>query len=143
MTRLLLIVTLLLALACPSQAQTSRYVGTWLSGSSGSDWTKVLRLTIRDRSGVGWGTAMDKNYMPYLQVRKINESSTFAMVSGSWEDSTQVVALFALGQASCLAPSSGSTDFYAYLVMERTGDHGYLAADDNAQPFRFRLQRIP
>jgi hypothetical protein len=145
MKRVLVVLALSLLLAAPTHAQTGKYVGTWLVGADGPDWIKVLRLRVRDDHNVGWGTSVGKGYLPFLQVQRTTRATLFATVSGTWEDSTECVALFALGQAGCLAPPVGTPyyEYHAMLVMQKTGMYGYLAADDQRQRFRFRVERWP
>jgi hypothetical protein len=134
---------LALTLALPSYAQAPpRYVGTWTFGATG-DWAKVLSLKVRDEHNVGWGSAVATGYTPYLEIRKADGTSLFATVSGVWADSTEKDAYFAFGQASCLAPVSGSQDYAAYLVLKKPGASVYLSADDESSVFLIRAKRWP
>jgi hypothetical protein len=139
--RLLASLVLCAVIASLATAQGA-YVGTWLYGESGDD-VKVLRLGIRDEHNIGWGTAVGLGFTPTLEVRKVYGSALFATLSGEWEDSTEVSALFVLGQAPCLVPTTGFTDYYAILVLSKVGVRGNFAADAQRQPFRFRVERWP
>jgi hypothetical protein len=143
MKHLLSALVLIALLASPVAAQSSRYVGTWLVGAGGPDWVKVLKLKVRDEHNVGWGSAVATGYAPFMELRKADTGVLFATVSGAWADSTEKDALFALGQATCLAPASGYQDYEAYLVLSKAGSRAYLSADDEAAVFLVRIKRWP
>jgi hypothetical protein len=144
MRRPTLAVLLALCLAVPTQAQTSRFVDTWLIGADGPEWAKALRLGVSENN-VGWGTAVAKGYEPFLEIRRVNGSALYATITGAWEDTNEAAALFAIGQATCLAPAVGTdyVEYYAVLVMKKPGSRSYIAADGHRQPFRFRVERWP
>jgi hypothetical protein len=142
MKRLLATLALAALLASPAAAQTDRFVGTWLVGTAYDD-LRVLRLSIRDDHNVGWGTAIGKDYVPYLELSKTNGTTCYAMVEGAWEDTSESVALFALGQCPTLAPTTGYQEYLAILVIRKAGLNANLAADTQRKPFRFRIERWP
>jgi hypothetical protein len=127
----------LLLLALPADA--ARYVGTWFVG----DNVRVLRLVVRDANGTGWGTAVGKGYTPYLYVTYANDDTILIQATGTWEDTTETAALFSPGMFSSIAPTSGRQDFDCLLYMVSANKKAVVAADDAAEPFRFRLQRHP
>jgi hypothetical protein len=141
MRRTLAALALCALLAFPAAAQ-GVYVGTWLYGEAGDD-VKVVKLKVRDEHNVGWGDAVGTGFTPTLEIRKAYGSALYATVSGAWEDSTENAALFALGQAPCLVPTTGFIDYYAILVLSKVGVRGNFASDAQRQPFRFRVERWP
>ena len=140
--RKLVLIQLCLTLAVPAWAEP-RHLGTWVYGSSGADAVRVLRLKVRDADGVGWGTAVGTCYTPYLEVRKAGLSTVFLTITGSWADSTEADALFSIGGATTLSPTSGTQDYECYLVLSKPGVMGYFGADDDAGLFTFRARRWP
>ena len=140
MKRVFAVFALALILAAPAQAQTSKYVGTWLYGT-GADAVKVLQLGIRDEHNIGWGSAIGKDYVPYLEVSKVNSSVCYVMIQGAWSDTTESRALFALGQCGALVPTTGYQEYHAILVIKKPGMGTNFAADAQRQPFRFRIER--
>jgi hypothetical protein len=115
--RRLLAILLIALLAAPASA--ARFVGTWVysSATTPTDASRVLRLKIRDASGVGWGTSVGTGYSPYLEIKKAGVDTLFATISGTWSDSTQSDALFALGAVSALRPTIEYQDYEGYLVL--------------------------
>lgn len=140
--RRIVLALMVLAVAVPTLA-APRHLGTWVYGDTGPDAVRVLRLKVRDADGVGWGTATGLCYTPYLEVRKAGYSTVLLSVTGTWSDSLEQDALFALGQTSALAPSSGTQDYECYLVISKPGVMGYFGADDDAGLFTFRARRWP
>lgn len=137
-----MLVLLALLMAVPAWAEP-RYLGTWVYGSSGDDALRILRLKVRNESGVGWGSAVGTCYTPYLEVRKAGLTTVLLTVTGAWADSLEQDALFALGGATALAPTSGTQDYECYLVISKPGVMGYFGADDDAGLFTFRARRWP
>ena len=138
----LLAVLLLLTLAAPASA--ARFVGTWVySDVSGIDYVRVLRLVVRDKAGLGWGSAVGLGYTPTLEIKHAGGSTVLVTMTGVWEDSTETACLFQLGELCLLVPERGYADYDFVLTMGRTGMSGKLMADDQAEPFRFRMQRYP
>lgn len=126
-----------------------KYVGTWLSGSPG-DAVKLLRLSVRDTAGVGWGTAVSLGWVPTLEVRKAGDTTLFATLTGTWEDADEDAALFAIGAASSLAPvatvpatPNQYIDYESIIVMTKSGQVGRVASNDQAASFDFRVQAWP
>jgi hypothetical protein len=132
-----LLLPLLLTLAAPAQA--ARFVGTWITG----DNVRVLSLSVRDNNNVGWGTSVGKGYVPSLEIKAANDTILLTSVAGVWSDSTETEALFSPGIITSLYPTSGHADYDFLLYMTKPGYVAKIAADDNAEPFRFRLQRYP
>ena len=140
-----LLVVLLLAVAIPAHA-ASRFVGTWYVG----DNVRVLRLDVRDDHGVAWGAAVGPGYTPTLQIRKPNDTTIFATLSGAWEDGTDTAVLFAIGGATVLYPAATSpvsanvfADYEAVLVLTNANAVTILGADGQANPFTFRIKAFP
>jgi len=138
-----LAILLLLALAATPALGESRYVGTWVYKSGVFDAVKVLKLKVRDKNNAGWGVAVGYGYTPTLEVRLAETHTLFATLSGIWSDATEKDALFALGEATCLAPASGYQDYECYLVLSKAGFVAYMSSDDDAGVFLFRAQTWP
>ena len=125
----------------------AKYVGTWVYDSTAStgDSVKLLRLDIRDSAGVGWGTAVGIGWTPTLEVRNAGDATLVATVTGAWEDATQAAALFSLGTVSALVPAASAApiDYEGLLVMTNGAAVSMNAADDESEPFAFRVSRWP
>lgn len=138
--RLALVLALLLAV--PADA-APKYVGSWLYGS-GADAVKALRISVADDDGICWGSAVNTDYDPYLEVRRHNQESLFVTISGTWEDSTCCAALFLLGKVPVLVPTSGTSAYDAILMLKKCGgDQANIAADGEEQQFMFHIKRLP
>jgi len=125
----------------------AKQVGTWLydTTASAGESVKRLRLDVRNADGVGWGTAVGMGWTPTLEVRKVGDGALFATITGTWEDATESAALFAIGLEASLVPAVGADpiDYDAILVMTFGSNVSLNAADEGAEPFRFRVQRWP
>jgi hypothetical protein len=126
----------------------SKYVGTWVYDSTHStgDTVKTLRLDVRDSSGVAFGTAVGLGWTPKLEIRKAGDTTLLLTLTGSWEDVLVCdAALFSIGAANTLVPAAGLApiDYEALLVMDNAGQYSMNAADDNSEPFAFRVARWP
>ena len=125
----------------------SKFVGTWVysAAASAGDTVKTLRLDVRDRSGVGWGTAVGLGWTPTLEVRLAGDDALVSTITGTWEDGTQSAALFQIGSVSALVPASGAgpLDYEALLIMTLGSDIAVSAADDESEKFAFRVERWP
>lgn len=133
----------LLLLAASAHAEP-RYVGSWLYGTAG-DANKALRVAVATEANVCWGAAVATDYQPYLEVRKHNQTALFCTIEGAWEDTTDCAALFMLGQASALVPTSGTQVYDCILVLKTCGGgtQSNIAADGEEQTFTFRIKRWP
>ena len=134
----LVALAILLAIAVPAHA-ASKYVGTWYAG----DNVHLLRLDVRDDSRVPWGTVVGKGYCPTLEVRRAGSSTVYALVCGTWQDSTNAAVLVAPGAVPILAPSTGFADYDFILLLSNGAKVARLAADGAAQPFSMRVQVYP
>lgn len=123
----------------------AKFVGTWVYDSAASlgDSVKTLRMAIEDDNGLPWGTAVSTGWTPTLQAKKVGETSVFATLTGSWEDSTQGAALFAIGAETTLVPASGAQTYESQLIMTYPGNIAVNAADDQAETYLFTVQRWP
>lgn len=125
----------------------SKFVGTWVynSAASSGESVKTLRLDVRDKSGVGWGTAVGLGWTPTLEVRLAGDDALVATITGTWEDGTETAALFQIGTVSALAPAAaaGPLDYEALMVMTLGANVSTAAADDESEPFAFRVERWP
>lgn len=118
----------------------AHFVGSWIQGDDG----KYLRLSIRTQSNVGWGVEVGTGWTCKLEVRKPGATSLFATLTGSWEDATEVAALFGIGASGVLDPTTeDSLDWEAVLLLEKGGQEVRVGADDDRYPFGFTVTRWP
>jgi len=121
------------------------HLGTWVYNSNASlgDSVKAASVAIRNRAGVPWGTAVGSGWTATMQVRKAGDATLVGTVTASSFDGTD--AVFALGLESALVPAAGQPgiDYEGLIFMTKPGLTGAVAADDNAEPYTFRVERWP
>lgn len=115
----------------------ARYVGTWVCSQ---DNTRTLRLTVKDKNGVAWGTAVSTGWTPQLSIRVAGSEVVALTATGTWNDAAESQALFPVGTYTSLYPASGFADYDCLLYMSKTNANTVLATDEQSEPFRFRLQ---
>lgn len=140
----------------------STFVGTWLYDTTTGmgDTVRYLGLSIRNKAGVGWGTAVALGWTPVLRVWKAGAAVLSCTVTGSWETNVadpESRALFAIGDettmsfvapTTTLVPAVGSPaiEYDAQIVMvDSGGTHvSVLGPDDlTVETFTFRVGRFP